>query len=236
MPCADMETTESKLSLVAEHAREDRLFRFTSLAHLLNADFLKRCFSSLDRNKAVGHDGVSCDDYARNLDANIEDLLERLKRKSFRPVPARRVYIEKANGALRPLGISATENKIVERGIATILQAVYEQDFSEQSFGFRPGRSCHQALKAVNDLVVFKPVNHVIEADIKGFFDHMPHEQLLEFLQIRIGDSSLLHLIRKFLKAGYVDNGTKATSDEGMPQNIADINQIDARLVQVHCF
>jgi len=218
MPFAEMDKTEFKLSLIARHAREDKEFQFTSLAHLLNADFLKRCFASLNRNKAVGQDNVSWYDYDQKLDANITDLVARLKRKSFRPVPARRVYIPKGKDNFRPLGISAIENKIVERGITEILQAVFEQDFSGQSFGFRPGRNCHHALKEVNDLIMFKPVNHIVEADIKGFFDNVSHEHLLDFLSIRIKDSSLLCLIGRFLKAGYVEDGALVRTEEGTPQ------------------
>ncbi len=191
---------------------------FTSLAHLLNVAFLRQCFMSLNRNKAVGQDNQSWHGYAEKLEENLNSLVERLKAKRFRPIPARRVYIPKGDGQFRPLGISAIENKIVERGIAWILQSIYEQDFSNQSFGFRPKRNAHQALKELNELVMFKPVNHVVDADIKGFFDNVSHEHLLDFLQIRIKDRSLLHLIGKFLKAGYVDGGLLVETERGTPQ------------------
>jgi retron-type reverse transcriptase len=202
-----METTEFKLSLIAEHAKRNSAMQFISLAHLLNAAFLRKCFRSLNRNKAAGQDNQSRHGYAQNLDENLNALVERLKAKRFRPTPARRVYIPKGDGKFRPLGISAIENKIVERGITWILESIYEQDFSNQSFGFRPKRSAHQALKVLNELVMFKPVNHVVEADIKGFFDHVSHEHLMDFLKIRIRDRSLPEPVGKFLKAGYVDNG-----------------------------
>lgn len=218
MPSAEMETTEFKLSLIAEHARRNGQVQFTSLAHLLNVPFLRNCFQSLNRNKALGQDNVSWYDYAENLDANLHSLVARLTNKSYRPVPARRVYIPKGEGAVRPLGISAIENKIVERGITWILQSIYEQDFSNQSFGFRPERNCHQALKELNDLIMFKPVNHIVDADIKGFFDNVSHEHLLDLLKVRITDSSLLHLIEKFLKAGYVDGGLLVETEMGTPQ------------------
>ena len=217
-PNAEMGKTEFKLSLIAEHARRDKTMRFTSLAHLLNAGFLRKCFLSLGRKKARGQDNVSWHDYAGNLDENLNSLVERLKRGGFRPIPARRVYIPKGDGKRRPIGISAIENKIVERGITWILESVYERDFSDGSYGFRPGRNCHQALKKLNDLIMFKPVNHVVEADIKGFFDNVSHERLMEFLKIRIADSSLLRLIERFLKAGYVEDGLLARSDKGTPQ------------------
>ena len=218
MPYSEMETTEFKLSLIAEHAKRNGAMQFISLAHLLNAAFLRKCFMSLNRNKAVGQDNQSWHGYAENLDENLTALVERLKAKRFRPIPARRVYIPKGDGKLRPLGISAIENKIVERGITWILESIYEQDFSNQSFGFRPKRNAHQALKELNELVMFKPVNHVVEADIKGFFDHVSHDHLMDFLKIRIRDRSLLELVGKFLKAGYVDNGLLVETGEGTPQ------------------
>jgi RNA-directed DNA polymerase len=218
MPYAEVETTEFKLSLIAEHAKRNRTMQFTSLAHLLNAPFLRRCFKSLNRNKALGQDNLSWYDYAANLDANLESLVARLKSKSYRPIPARRVYIPKGDGTSRPLGISAIENKIVERGITWILESIYEQDFSNQSFGFRPKRNCHQALKELDNLIMFKPVNHIVDADIKGFFDNVSHEHLMDFLRIRIKDSALLHLIEKFLKAGYVDNDLLVETEQGTPQ------------------
>jgi len=152
------------------------------------------------------------------LDENLELLVSRLKRKKYKPIPARRVYIPKSATGKRPLGISALENKIVERGITWILEAIYEQDFLVCSYGFRPKRSCHQALKALNDLIMFQPVHHIVEADIKGFFDNVSHEKLMEFIRIRIKDTTLLNLIKRFLKAGYVDDGLLVRSDTGTPQ------------------
>lgn len=218
MPYAEMETTELKLALIAEHARREPDLQFTSLAHLLNGDFLKQCFNSLNRNKAVGIDNVSWNDYNSNIDSNINGLVERLRNKKFRPLPAKRVYIPKDSGGRRPLGISAIENKIVEKGIKLILQSIYEHDFLDVSYGFRPGRNCHQALNAIDKQIMCNRVNHIVEADIKGFFDRVPHEQLINFLGIRIKDSSMLALIKKFLKAGYVDNRLLVTDDEGTPQ------------------
>ena len=218
MPYTDIGETWQKLSLISGHARRDPDFQFTSLAHLLNVDYLRDCYRSLNRNKAVGIDDVSWEEYGNNLDENLELLVSRLKRKRYKPIPARRVYIPKNETEKRPLGISALENKIVERGITWILESIYEQDFLNCSYGFRPKRNSHQALKEMNDLIMFQPVNHIVEADIKGFFDNVSHEKLMEFIRIRIKDTTLLNLIKKFLKAGYIDDGVLVKPDNGTPQ------------------
>ena len=218
MLCTEIDETWEKLSLIAGHAQRDPKFQFTSLAHLLNEGYLRGCYKSLNKNKAVGIDKVSWEDYGRNLDENLAQLVSRLKRKKYEPIPARRVYIPKGRTEKRPLGISALENKIVERGITWILESIYEQDFLNCSYGFRPKRNCHQALKRLNDLIMFQPVNHIVEADIKGFFDNVPHEKLMEFIRIRINDTALLNLIDKFLKAGYVDEGELIRTEQGTPQ------------------
>ncbi len=218
MSCTEMKTTEFKLFLITEHAKREKSTRFTSIAHLLDVDYLRNGFKSLNRNKAKGVDDVSWYDYNANLEENLEKLVERLKKKSFRPIPAKRVYISKSDGKRRPLGIPAIESKIVELGIKKILSHIYEEDFSNQSFGFRPERSCHDALKEANRLITFNPTNHIVEADIKGFFDNVSHEILLEFLKRRIADNSMLMLIEKFLKAGYMEEGVLVRTDKGTPQ------------------
>jgi len=214
----DIGKTWQILPLISGHARRDPLFQFTSLAHLLDEEYLRDCYASLNRNKAVGIDNVSWEEYGRNLDENLERLVSKLKRKKYQPIPARRVYIPKSATEKRPLGISALENKIVERGITNILESIYEQDFLNCSYGFRPKRNCHQALKELNDLIMFQPINHLVEADIKGFFDNVSHEELIEFIRVRINDTTLLDLIKKFLKAGYIDEGLLVKSDTGTPQ------------------
>jgi len=218
MQYTDIGKTAQKLFLIAGHARRDRNFQFTSLAHLLNVDYLRDCYNSLKRNKAVGIDSVSWEDYGQNLDENLELLVSRLKRKKYKPIPAKRVYIPKGENDKRPLGISAVENKIVEKGIVSILESIYEQDFLDSSYGFRPRRNSHQALKQLNDLIMFQPVNHIVEADIKGFIDNVSHELLNEFIQKRVNDTSVLNLIRRFLKAGYIEDGMLVNSEVGTPQ------------------
>jgi RNA-directed DNA polymerase len=218
MPYTEAEQTWKKLSLITERARRDSEFKFSSLAHHLNKEFLRDCYKSLNREKAVGIDNVSWEEYGRDLEGNLERLVEKLKRKSYKPIAARRVYIPKNKTEERPLGIPALENKIVERGITHILESIYEQDFMDSSYGFRPKRNSHQALKRVHDLYMNHPANHIVEADIKGFFDNVEHDKLMEFIRIRIVDTTLLELIEKFLKAGYVDNGMLVRTEKGTPQ------------------
>jgi len=210
--------TLEKLLLISAHAQRERTVKFTSLAHLLDVEYLRDCYLNLNRNKAVGIDNVSWQEYGINLDDNLQRLVDMLKRKSYQPKAARRVYIPKNDKETRPLGIPAIESKIVESGIARILNCIYEQDFLDCSYGFRPNRNCHQALKTVNDMVTYQPVNHIVEADIKGFFDNVDHDKLMEFIRIRINDTALLGLIGKFLKAGYVDDGQLIVSQKGTPQ------------------
>ena len=218
MSSTELNKTLKKLSSISYCAMSNHSFQFMSLAHHLNVDFLKDCYLSLDRNKAVGIDKISWMEYKRDLEQNLETLVSKLKSKSFKPLPARRVYIPKGNNEVRPLGISSLENKIVESGIARILQSIYEADFYDFSYGFRANRNAHQAIKVISDEISFKPVNHIVEADIKGFFDNVEHDLLMSFLKIRIKDTSLLSLINKFLKAGYVDNNLLVKSDKGTPQ------------------
>jgi group II intron reverse transcriptase/maturase len=218
MPDTETGKTWAKLSLISGHASRDHGFQFTSLIHLLNVEFMRDCYKSLNRNRAVGIDEVSWEDYGINLEKNLEGLVSGIRRRSYKPLPAKRVYIPKNETEKRPLGISALENKIVERGITWILESIYEQDFLDCSYGFRPGRNCHQALKALNDLIMFKPVNHIVEADIRGFFDNVPHDKLMDFIRIRIRDTALLELLGRFLKAGYMDGGMLIRTENGTPQ------------------
>ncbi len=218
MSNTELNKTLEKLSSISYCAMQNKTFEFMSLSHHLNVEFLKDCYYNLARNKAVGIDKVSWQEYELELENNLITLVEKLKRKAFNPLPAKRVYIPKGNGEKRPLGLSTIENKIVESGITRILQSIYEADFYEFSYGFRPKKNAHQALKVVGDRINFKPVNHIVEADIKGFFDNVDHDILLEFLKIRVKDSSLLFLINRFLKAGYIDKNLLVKSEKGTPQ------------------
>ncbi len=210
--------TESKLVLISERVQREPLCRFTCLAHLLDVEFLRSCYCELDKDRASGVDGVSWKEYGERLEENLEELVIRMKAKQYRPRPSLRVYIPKDEKTMRALGLPALEDKIVQKGIAKILEAIYEQDFLECSYGFRKGRGCHRALKEVNTEFTTKRINHVIEADIKGFFDHVSHEWMMKLLERRISDPSFLLLIRRFLKAGYIEKGMFVETSEGTPQ------------------
>jgi RNA-directed DNA polymerase len=219
MPYTEMENiTLTKLALISERARKEPKIQFTSLAHLLNKEFLKECYYSLGRDRASGIDGVSWKEYGERLDDNLRNLVARMKAKRYKPQPAKRVYIPKNEHEKRPLGLPALEDKIVQKAISRILEAIYEADFLNCSYGFRPKRDCHQALDAVDKVIMRKHVNYVIEADIKGYFDNVSHDWMIKFLQVRIKDSSFLLLIRRFLKAGYCESGKFIATDQGTPQ------------------
>jgi group II intron reverse transcriptase/maturase len=210
--------TPTKLALISEKARKEPKFQFTSLAHLLDEWFLKECYFSLGRDRASGIDGVSWKEYGERLDENLKSLVSRMRAKRYKPQPARRVYIPKNEHEKRPLGLPALEDKIVQKGITRILETIYEADFLDCSYGFRPNRNCHQALNAVDKTIMTKPINHIIEADIKGFFDNVSHEWMMKFLAVRIKDPSLLLLIRRFLKAGYCEADKIVATEQGTPQ------------------
>ena len=188
------------------------------MSHLLNKTNLQTCFLELKKGKASGVDKVTLESYGENLDSNLEDLVARMKTFSYRPKPVKRVLIPKANGKKRPLGILSVEDKVVQMGITKILQAIFETDFLDLSYGFRPRRNCHQALDAVDKMIMTKPVNHVLDADIKGFFDNVEHDWLMRCLEQRISDKTLLRLIKRFLKAGVIEEGKYISSKKGTPQ------------------
>ena len=209
---------QTKLNLISEFAKRDEKSRLDNLAYLLSEANLKECFGMLKKGKAAGIDGTSVEEYGKSLDLNLKNLVTRMKSQSYRPQPVRRTYIAKANGKLRPLGIPAVEDKIVQRGIARVLEAIYEVDFLDFSYGFRPHRSCHQALKRLDQVIMTQPINHIIDADIKGFFDGVNHEWMMKFLGVRINDPNFLRLIKRFLKNGYMEEGKLHPSEEGTPQ------------------
>ena len=214
----DGREVSTKLWFITQRAREDPSCKFTSLAHLPTADFLKDCFRELKKDKAPGVDGVTWRKYEENLDENIEDLVTRLIAKQYRPQPVKRAYIPKSNGERRPLGIPALEDKIVQLAIKKILEAIFEEDFCDVSYGFRPNRSCHDALDMVDMIIMTKPVNSVVDMDIAKFFDTVDHECMMECLKQRVVDPSLLRIIALFLTSGVIEEGKYLETDRGTPQ------------------
>ncbi|MEX2104306.1 MAG: group II intron reverse transcriptase/maturase [Bacilli bacterium] len=209
---------ETKLARIAEMAKRVPKARFTSLYHLLNVELLRQAHEELDPKKATGVDGVTKEQYERNLEENLLDLVGRLKRKAYRPQPARRTYIPKDEKSKRPLGIQAHEDKIVQLALKKLLEAIYEQDFKSFSYGFRPKKSCHNALWELDHILHRQPINWVVDADIQGFFNHVNHEWMMKFLEVRIGDPNILRLIRRMLKAGIEEEGNLEPSEEGTAQ------------------
>jgi len=209
----------TKLKRIASKARKDPQCRFTSLFHLMSHDLLWECFWELKKCKSSGIDQVTKDLYAENLMENLNDLVDRLHRMAYIPQPVLRVNIPKAGSdKLRPLGIPTLEDKLVQSGLSKILQSIYEQDFIEDSYGFRPGRSCHDALRVLSRTVERQGTQYIVEADIRGFFDNVDQDQLMEFLAHRIADKRVLRYIKRILKSGIQEEGVFRTSDRGTPQ------------------
>jgi group II intron reverse transcriptase/maturase len=206
------------LAGVREAARKDSTLKFTALLHHVNEDCLTEAFFNLKKSAAVGVDGVTWHEYEQNLEARIADLHDRLHRGAYRALPSRRVWIPKPDGRQRPLGIAALEDKIVQQAVLWVLQSIYEQDFLGFSYGFRPGRSQHQALDALSVAIKSKRVNWILDADVEGFFDAIDHTWLVKFLEHRIGDRRILRLIRKWLHAGIIEDGEWSEITAGSPQ------------------
>jgi group II intron reverse transcriptase/maturase len=203
---------------VRKAAEERKQERFTSLFYHLNVDLLRDSFHALQRKAAPGVDGVTWQEYEVGLEDRLVDLHARVHRGAYRAQPSRRVYIPKADGRQRPLGIAAVEDKIVQQAVVTILNQIYEVDFKGFSYGFRPGRSPHQALDALNVGIQRKKVNWVLDADIRGFFDNMSHKWTMKFIEHRVADPRMLHLIQKWLKAGVSEDGQWSETNVGTPQ------------------
>jgi group II intron reverse transcriptase/maturase len=190
-----------------------------NLASYINVCTLRAIHKTMDKRKASGIDGITKEEYERNLEANLENLVERMKNGSYRPNPTRRTYIPKeAKGKMRPLGISCYEDKLVENAIAQILEQIYEPKFYNESFGFRPNRNCHQAVREIIEMVQYRKTNFVVEADIRGFFDNVNHDWLMKMLAHDIADKKFLEIIEKFLKAGIMEQGKYLDSEKGTPQ------------------
>jgi len=217
-PTQSGERVSRGLRGVREVAKARKQERFTALLHHLSIDLLRDSFYALKRQAAPGVDGVTWQEYEDGLEGRIADLHSRVHRGAYRAQPSRRVYIPKADGRQRPLGIAALEDKVVQQAVVTILNQIYEMDFRGFSYGFRPGRSPHQALDALSVGIHGKRVKWVLDADIRGFFDNMNHEWTLKFVEHRVADRRMLRLIQKWLKAGVSEDGQWSETKVGTPQ------------------
>ena len=209
------------LHRITQRAMDYPKERFTALSHHLSVDFLRETWEKLNKRGAVGVDRVTAEEYAHHLEDNLEDLVSRLKNHNYQAPNVRRVYIPKPGQPekLRPLGIPTLEDRLLQSATARILSAVYEADFLDCSYGFRPGRNPHQAIARLRTALLTEPYEYVYEADIRGFFDHLDHEWLIKMLELRIGDSWILRLIKKWLKAGVQEaDGQVHQSEKGSPQ------------------
>lgn len=208
------------LTWIGERARKESGLVFTSLYHhISDVDNLRACYDALEGRKATGVDGVTKEEYGKNLEGNLRDLSERLKRMGYRPGPKRRSYIPKAGSEKgRPLGISDFEDKIVEEATKRTLEPIYEAVFEDSSYGYRLGRNQHECLEVLGRTIQQKRVNHVVEADIKSFFDKVNHEWMIQFVRHRIGDERVIRLIIRMLKSGIMEDGLVRASEEGTPQ------------------
>ena len=214
----DRDGMSQGLDRVRQAARDRKEERFTTLLHHVDAAALHRAYEKMNRQAAVGVDGVTWKAYGRDLGARIADLLERVHRGAYRAQPSRRTYIPKPDGRRRPLGIAALEDKLLQSAVAEVLNAIYEEDFLGFSYGFRPKRRQHDALDALAYALHHRKVNFILDADIRAFFDTIDHERLMEFVERRIGDTRILRLIRKWLRAGVLEDGVWSDSPQGTPQ------------------
>ena len=208
----------SALERVRQVAAKDRAARFTALLHHVDVDRLRDAYRALSPKAAAGVDDETWESYGQNLEENLKDLHARVQRGAYRAKPSRRVYIPKADGRLRPLGIAALEDKIVQRAVVEVLNAIYETDFLGFSYGFRPGRGPHDALDALAVAIENKKVNWVLDLDFRDFFTSLDHSWLGKFLEHRIADQRVLRLIQKWLRAGVIEDGRWTASEEGSPQ------------------
>ena len=208
----------SGLHRVREAARRDKRLQFTALLHHVTVSLLLSSFYALKREAAPGVDGVTWQDYETDLDKRLEYLHSRVHRGTYRALPSKRAYIPKTDGRQRPLGIAALEDKIVQHAVGTVLNQIYEADFLGFSYGFRPGRSQHDALDALWVGIMRKKVNWVLDADIRDCFGSFSHEWMVKFLQHRIGDRRILRLIQKWLRAGVLEDGKWSKTEVGTPQ------------------
>jgi RNA-directed DNA polymerase len=223
------------LARVRKAAKENKEMKFTALLHHLTVDLLRESFYSLKRKAAPGVDGVTWHEYETGIEDRLIDLHGRVHRGAYRAMPSRRVYIEKEDGRQRPLGVAALEDKIVQHAVVTILNQIYEEDFLGFSYGFRPGRSQHDALDALSYALRKRKVNYVLDADIRGFFDNLDKSWLVKFVEHRVADPRILRLIQKWLKAGVMEEGKWSEPQTGSPQGSV-ISPLLANVYLHYCF
>ena len=210
------------LERIRQVARERKKERFTALFHHINTELLAEAFFELEENAAPGVDRLTWKDYEADLERNLGDLHDRVQRGAYRALPSRRVYIPKPDGRQRPLAVAALEDKIVQRAVVALLNAIYEEDFLGISYGFRPGLGAHDALDALCVGIGSRKVSFILDADIRSFFDEISQEWLIRFLEHRIGDQRIIRLIQKWLKAGVLEDGVVSVSDRGDWAGIGD--------------
>lgn len=191
---------------------------FTFIGYLINKELLKECHKEMDGKKAVGIDGITKEDYGANLEGNLDELIRKMKQKAYKPKPAKRVEIPKENGKIRPLSIYCYKDKLVQETLRRMLETVFEPQFNEEMMGFRPGRNCHMALRRLNGMLEREKTNWVLDADIKGFFDHLDHEWSVKFIELRIKDPNIIRLVRRMLKAGIMREFRYEETEEGSDQ------------------
>jgi group II intron reverse transcriptase/maturase len=206
------------LQRVRETAKRDRRLKFTALLHHITPSLLVESFYDLKRDAAAGVDGMTWQDYEKLLQGRVHELHRQIHTGAYRAQASRRVYLHKADGKLRPLGIAAVEDKIVQQAVVKVLNAIYEEDFLGFSYGFRPGRGQHDALDAVWMGISTRPISWIVDADISAYFDSIDHDWLLKFLHHRIADQRLLRLVKKWLKAGIIEDGKRIKAERGTPQ------------------
>ena len=208
----------TQIDRISELAKEDAKRQFYSIGHMITPESLYAAFRGLRKKASAGVDGVTYEEYERDVARNIQTLHERLKNGKYQAQPLRRVYIPKENGKQRPISIPALEDKIVQKGMVEILHAIYEQDFLDCSYGFRPGRGQHQALDEVGRVICTRPTGWVLEIDVTAYFDSIVREQLMEMIEKRVRDRSVLRLIRKWIQVGVIEEGTLLVSETGTGQ------------------
>lgn len=209
---------ETKLERISQLSKENPDMVFTSIGHLINRELLRDCHEKMDGKKAIGIDGITKEEYGRNLEENLENLEGRLRKKSYKPQPARIVEIPKDNGKMRPISIYCYEDKLVQEALRRVLEAVFEPQFYDEMMGFRPNRGCHKAIRKLNVMLERRPTNYVLDADIRSYFQTIDHEWAVKLVETRIKDPNIIRLVRRMLKAGIMKDFQYEETEEGSGQ------------------